>query len=275
MTLVSPCAAAKSNRSRISSGAVTGRYQFANGRSPRELVGRGPRAAGERLDPQRADVLLVGAGEDRFVVVLVVVLPGDDGIQGEHHRLEVVDTVERIEDEPRVAVTRQAHVVDQPLLFGLAKRRERPVVARDLVQLLVVLEPVHLIQVDRVDAEPVQRLVELAPRALVGSLLGLTAEEDLLAVLAELRSELQLRVAVRRRHVEVVDAVVEDVFDQLVRALLFEPVERDRAERHDGAVVAGVAERASLHACAITPTRDNSCRPRADLYPARARLSVR
>jgi hypothetical protein len=43
--------------------------------------------------------------------------------------------------------------------------------------------------------------------------LGLTAEEDLLAVLAELRSELQLRVAVRRRHVEVVDAVVEDVFD--------------------------------------------------------------
>jgi len=47
-----------------------------------KLVGRGPRAAGERLDPQRADVLLVGAGEDRFVVVLVVVLPGDDGIQG-------------------------------------------------------------------------------------------------------------------------------------------------------------------------------------------------
>ncbi|WP_255359150.1 hypothetical protein [Haladaptatus sp. R4] len=37
----------------------------------------------------------------------------------------------------------------------------------------------------------------------------------------------------------MVDAVIEHEFDHLVRTLLFEPVERDGTERHDGTVVTG------------------------------------
>ncbi|ELK52171.1 hypothetical protein D320_14131 [Haloferax sp. BAB-2207] len=184
--------------------------------------------------------------------MFVVALADDDGVQREHQGFEVVDAVDGIADESGIPVARQADVADFPLVFRLAEGRERAVVGGDFVQFGLVFEAVDLIEVDVVDAEAVERAVEFPFRALVAPLLGLTAEEDILAVLAELRPQFELRVAVGRGHVEVVDALREDVFDHLVRALLFEPVERDSAERRDGTLVAGVAECACLHTSNVT-----------------------
>jgi hypothetical protein len=50
-------------------------------------------------------------------------------------------------------------------------------------------------------------------------------------VVHQFGGELDLRVAICRRDVEVIDAGVEDILDHLVRRLLFEEVQCDGAER--------------------------------------------
>ena len=213
----------------------------------REVVRRRPRPASEGLDDERPDVLLGCPLHDGLVIVFGVVFRHDDRVQREHHGFEVVDAVDGVDDEVGVAVTRQAEVFDQPLVAGLAEGFERAALGRDRVEFLAGFEAVDLVEVDGVDPQAVQGPLQFVAGAVVLALAGLAAEEYPLAVLAELRAEFEFRVAVGRRDVEVVDAGVEDVLDHLVGALLFEPVQRDSAECHHRALVAGVAERSGLH----------------------------
>ena len=73
-------------------------------------------------------------------------------------------------------------------------------------QLVGLDEVVQLDEVDLVDAEPLERALQLAPGAVAVALAGLRRQEELVAVVGEERRQAQLRLAVRRGRVDVVDA---------------------------------------------------------------------
>jgi len=103
-------------------------------------------------------------------------------------------------------VAGEPDVLDLALGFRLPDGLERAAVAGNRLQFLLVLEAVDLVEVDRPDAQGFERGLQPLFGALVLAFLGLAPEEDLLAVLVQLRRELRLGVAVGRGDVEVVDA---------------------------------------------------------------------
>jgi hypothetical protein len=70
-------------------------------------------------------------------------------------------------------------------------------------------EVVQLDEVDVVDAHPGQRALEAGPRTVAVARVRLGGQEELAGMLREPRREPQLRVAVHRCGVDVVDAVLE------------------------------------------------------------------
>ena len=115
----------------------------------------------------------------------------------------------------RQAVAGDADEADETLVARLDGRFERAAFAQRSLPLDHVDEVVQLEQVDAIDAEPVERAADLLARAGAVALPGLRREEEPVAVLAQPRREPQLRVAVRRSGVDVIDAVLEQ---QLERA---------------------------------------------------------
>jgi hypothetical protein len=102
--------------------------------------------------------------------------------------------------------------------------------------------PGPLDQVDVIDAHALERAVQLVARPRGRALPRLGRQEEPAAVGAQPRREAQLRVAVHRRRVDVVDAVLEQQLEHLVGARLLHAAERRGAEHDAGAPVAGPAE---------------------------------
>ncbi len=140
------------------------------------MVGRLPavrrsraRTPSRSFDPERADSLLVCSLEDGLVVVFAVAVAiafrHHDGIQRKHHCRQIIDLLDSIQNQSRITMARQANVADQSLILGVPNRRQRAVVARDLLEFGLILEAVDLVEIDVVDAEAIQRALEFVARA--------------------------------------------------------------------------------------------------------------
>ena len=116
----------------------------------------------------------------------------------------------------REAVAGDADEADEALVARLDGGLERAAFAQRGLPLDHVDEVVQLQQVDVVDAEAVERAADLLARARAVALAGLRGEEEPVAVLRQPRCEPQLRVAVRRGRVDVVDAVLEQQLERAV-----------------------------------------------------------
>src|SRR5262249_34050634 len=112
----------------------------------------------------------------------------------------------------------------------------------------VLHQVVHLDEVDVRNAQPFERAVQALTRAGCGAVAGLRGQEEARAMLRHPRADAQLRVAVRRRGVDVIDAVLEQQLENLIGLLLAHGAERCCAEDHPCAAVAGSSEREGFHA---------------------------
>ena len=153
----------------------------------------------------------------------------------------------------RQAVAGDADEADETLVASLDRGFERAALAQRGLPLDHVDEVVQLEQVDAIDAEPVERAANLLARAGAVALPGLRREEEPVAVPAQPRSEPQLRVAVRRCRVDVIDAVLEQELERGIGLGLTERAERRSAEDRARALVSGAPERRlGDHPCRLT-----------------------
>ena len=95
----------------------------------------------------------------------------------------------------------------------------------------------QLIEVQRGDAQAVERAVQLLPRCLPAALGGLAGEEEVIAVASEPRPQPQFSLAIGGRYVNVIDAVPHGQLDGAVGLRLRHAPERDRAQDHDRAAM--------------------------------------
>ena len=127
----------------------------------------------------------------------------------------------------------------------------------------------QLDQVDAIDAEPLERALDLLLRALVVPLSRLRREEKPVRVPLQPRRDPQLGVAVRGGGIDVVEAVLEQHLERGVRLALRDGSERGGTEEQAGALVAGAPEgRFRDHSAPSLITRE---RP-VQLYSSRATL---
>src|SRR5206468_7581387 len=114
-------------------------------------------------------------------------------------------------------VTGDADETDEALVARLDRCFERAALAQRGLPLDRIDEVVQLEQVDAVDAEAVERAADFLARARAIALAGLCRQEETVAMLRQQRGKPELGVAVRRRGVDVVDAVLEELLERAVR----------------------------------------------------------
>jgi hypothetical protein len=101
---------------------------------------------------------------------------------------------------------------------------------------------VELDEIDHVDAEPLQRAMQLLLRRAVVALVDLRREEEAAGVALQPGRDPQLGVAVGRGRVEVVDAVLEQQLQRPLGLLVRDRAERRSAEDDARAVVTRAPE---------------------------------
>ena len=149
-------------------------------------------------------------------------------------------------DEPR-----------EPLRARLDERLQRAARPHRLVPVVRMPERVELDQVDVVDAQALERAVEVLARARGVAAARLRGEEEVVAVPRHPRRDAQLRVAVARGGVDVVDAVAEQHLQRAVGLVLARAGERG-ARR--------TASRCSCARCVRTAVARPSASSRPPVY---------
>ena len=169
----------------------------------------------------------------------------------------------------RQPVAGHADEAHEPLLARLDRRLQRAVGAERDLPLDHVDEVVQLDRVDVVDAEAVERAADLLARPAVGPLAGLRGDEELALVPAQPGGDAQLGVAVGRRDVDVVDAVLEQQLQRAVGVGLGDAPQRRGAEDRAGRLVPGRPEGGAFdHGRETTP---GGAAPRSGAPSGRAR----
>ena len=126
------------------------------------------------------------------------------------------------------------------------------------VQVGKVADRVQLQQVDMVGLQPFQRPVDRRPGALGVTVAGLGREEQVGAAGLEVRHqrpEPQLRIAVARRHVEVVDAGVERLLHRGVGGVLCHLAECGCTVDQDRALVLEPSQPSTFHQTSLVRRR--------------------
>src|SRR5205085_1638339 len=120
-----------------------------------------------------------------------------------------------------------------------------------------VHQVVELTQVDVVDAEPVQRPVQLLSGGAGGALTRLGGDEETTGMAAQPGRYAQLGVAVGGGDVDVVDVVLEQRLERAIGDILRHACERRAAEDRAAAGVSGATEgeRGDRHAPYANPLR--------------------
>ena len=124
----------------------------------------------------------------------------------------------------RQPMSGHADEANEAFVARLDQRFERTAFAQRGLPLDHVDEVVQLDQVDLIDAEPVERAADLLVRAGAVALPGLRREEEAVAMLRQPGREPQLRFAIGRGRVDVVDAVLEQQLQRGVRLGLCEGI---------------------------------------------------
>ena len=117
----------------------------------------------------------------------------------------------------------------------------------------LVDQVVELDQVDPIDAQALERPSDALARALGRALAGLRGQEEAITVTRHPRPDAQLRVAVGRRRIDVVDAVGEQQLEDLIGLLLAHRAERRGAEEHAARAVSRAPEGDAVHGDSFPP----------------------
>ena len=149
---------------------------------------------------------------------------------------------DRVEGEPlqaaavhlgdRQPVAGDADEPDEPFLPRLDGGSQRTVLAQRQLPFGRVDEAVQLDQIDVIDSHPFERAANLLAGRCVRPLAGLGREEETVTVLAKPGREPELRLAVARRGVDVIDPVLEQELERVVGLVLRHVPERRGAEDH-------------------------------------------
>src|SRR5438552_688953 len=204
------------------------------GRRPGWPVAR-PRRERDRLDRLNGDAAFLTQSDERFNVLRVRLALKLREVVGEE------DAVEREALEALAVTLRHLETVtghaDEARKSGVAcldGGPQRAVLAHRNIPLALVDEVVQLDQINVVDAQTAERQADLVARLGVRPLSGLGREEEALAALASKpRRDVELRVAVARRRVQVVQVVAEYELERAIGLGIRDLPERGGAE--DGA----------------------------------------
>src|SRR5207247_10051961 len=138
----------------------------------------GPRPARDGLDDLNRDVPLPADAQHFLEVPPVAVLLSHEEIVGQQHGVEVeAREAPPVHRGDRPAVTGHADVAREPFLTGLDERLERAAGAHGLIPVVGLTEGVQLDQIDVVDAQPLERAVEVLTRFGCRPAAGLRREE--------------------------------------------------------------------------------------------------
>ena len=225
----------------------------------------GPTTPGDRLDGLDGDTALGGDGEE---------LLGVAAVPGFLHQHVAVGEQDRSEGEPfqrpqmhardAQPVAGDADVPHEPFVLGSQQRFHCATRRVGDLPLILFDEIVELHEVDPVDTQPTERPFELGPRRIARAFAGLGGQEELTGVGRQPRRQTQLRIAVRRRGVDVVDAVAEQQRQHLVGLLLAHRAEGGGAEHDPTAEVTGGPESAAFdHGPTLLPVARTGTLPGA------------
>ena len=139
---------------------------------------------------------------------------------------------------------------DETNLARLPRRDEsfqRPAGTERLVEVFHLGQGMKLVKVEMVRPQKLQRLIEFRRRARLVALQGLTGEKGLLAVRLQGRAEALLGVAVAGGYVEVIDAAVKRLRDEIVGETLLRVHHPDPSEGDDGKIDSGLPQSPLRH----------------------------
>ena len=248
-------------------------------------VGRRPRPARDRLDDLNRDVPFPADGQDLLEALPVPRVLRHEEVVRQQHRVEVeAREAASVHGGDGPAVTGHADEARQSLLAGLDRRLERAAGPERPTPVVGMSERVQLDQVDLVDAQPLERAVDVLAGLAGRPHPGLRCDEEVLPVARHPRADAQLGVAVPRGGVDVVDAVPEQELERPIGVRLTGLGQRGSAEQGHRAPVAGPSERSSFEhgargrmiqaaAALRQPPGVRSCGPRASRDHGRRELS--
>ena len=155
-------------------------------------------------------------------------------------------------------VTGHADEAGQALV---ARREDGLGRATPLVEHLQARDAVELVEVEVVDAEQLERRLELGPGAVSRAAMRLAGHEQPIAHRWDERTEVALRRAVGGRDVEVVDAARHRIGEALLGLGGRAGPEGRTSQDGDGALVAGPAETSTLHGPIVPDGGHGALRP--------------
>src|SRR5439155_891476 len=157
-----------------------------------------------------------------------------------------LDVARGVEEEARTAEHEADRDIDVALLGArfVPGRRAR----RTSFRPWSTPDPPHRLDrpaaIDVADAEPAERLTDLVTRLGVGPLPGLRGEKEAVPSLArEPWRDAQLRIAVARRRVDVIEVVAKDELERAIGFGIGHPAQGRGAEERPAALVSGLPER--------------------------------
>ncbi len=221
-----------------------------------------PWPARDRLDDLHRDISLAAGGEHLVEGLPVTLVLGEEEIERQEHRVEVeAREASAVHGGDGPPVAGDADEARQALRARLDRCLERAPRSHGLVPVVRMAERVELDQVDVIDAQPVERAVNVLAGLRSRARAGFRREEEILPVTRHPGTDAELGVPVPRGGVDVVDAVTEQHFQRAVRIRLAGPGQRGRAEERHRALVA----RPSEH-----PLLDHRPRASTMVHPASA-----
>ena len=146
----------------------------------------------------------------------------------------------------RPAVTGHADEAREFFFLGAHARLQRAAWSHGHVPVVGMAERVELDEVDVIDAQPLERAVDVVTRLLPRPRARLGGQEEVLAMARHPRADAQLGVAVARGRVDVVHAVAQQRLEGAVGVVLAGAREGGGAEEGRARRVPGASERSSL-----------------------------
>src|SRR5207249_6652438 len=140
------------------------------------------------------------------------------------------------------AVARHADEAGQPLLARLDRRLEHAALSHGLIPVVRVAERMELDEIDVIDAQTLERAMDVLTALLRGARAGLRRQEEVLPVTRHPGADAELGIAVARRRVDVVHAVAQEHLEGTVRIGLTRAREGGGAEERDAAEMTGATE---------------------------------